>query len=82
MNEKLTGQHMNCSKCGKDITYAIDNMCPSCYSVETCHLSNDSMNYECPDCHGKFNEPSYGSGYQNNLTPKCPFCGKIMKGLE
>jgi hypothetical protein len=46
-----------------------DIICPDCASF---------LNYECPDCHGKFNTPNmiYGT-----LTKICPWCGKEMKGV-
>ena len=50
------------------------------------------FNYECPDCHGKFNNPNnklveevnYGLTHcpkTSYYTYVCPFCGRIMKGL-
>jgi len=40
------------------------------------------FNYECPDCHGRFNYPSYKTQGTNAFgTQHCPFCDKQMKGL-
>lgn len=45
------------------------------------------FNYECPDCHGKFNTPSY-KYLSDTASPTtqpiqvCPFCGREMKGLS
>lgn len=46
-----------------------------------CPYSNygyvETFNYECPDCHGKFNKPS---PCYNPLGWQCPFCAKQLKG--
>lgn len=55
------------------------------------------FNYECPECHGKFNSATYrwisteikeigsdtviGNKGQGYYAFICPFCGRIMKGL-
>lgn len=53
-----------------------------------------SFNYECPDCHGKFNMPIYKyfsipiSRTDRNLSSigyyswVCPFCERKMEGLS
>jgi hypothetical protein len=54
---------------------------------------SQQFNYECPDCHGKFNYANYTIITEINYgitgCPKsiryayvCPFCGKEMKGLK
>jgi len=40
------------------------------------------LNYECPECHGKFNFPAYKNNGTSILTQLCPFCGRIMEGLN
>lgn len=40
------------------------------------------FNYECPDCHGKFNSAAVRNLGGTNMQYVCPFCGKIMRGLS
>jgi hypothetical protein len=40
------------------------------------------FNYECPDCHGKFNYPAFIIIRQSVFEYKCPFCNRIMGGLN
>jgi len=73
-------------------------ICPHCYqwvnegNIHVCYSSrkndNFKFNYECPQCHGKFNCPSLDCT-EGNTTFKgiyknyrCPFCGLKMVGLE
>jgi len=53
--------------------------CPYGYKVFPDYYSQ-SFNYECPDCHGRFNFSAIPS-VTSSLVYKCPFCGKEMKGL-
>ena len=39
------------------------------------------FNYECPDCHGKFNSPVQPA-VGNTCLFKCPFCGRPMEGMN
>ena len=47
------------------------------------------FNHECPDCHGKFNQPTHKQIFMFDgqiittpyFTSVCPFCGREMKGL-
>lgn len=75
---------MNCPKCGTNVDYFIDGVCPNCFNLSTPYAPafNLTFNYECPDCKGRFNAPSYGSGLTNCVAPKCPFCGRTMIGLQ
>jgi len=47
-----------------------------CFYPDTC-----SFNYECPDCHGKFNQPSVPT-VTSSLYYRCPFCGRHMPGIK
>lgn len=38
------------------------------------------FNYECPSCHGKFNQPSVPL-VAASLYYRCPHCGRHMSGL-
>jgi hypothetical protein len=44
-------------------------------------VQQQQFNYECPDCHGKFNQPSYPA-VTSSICYKCPFCGRLMEGLK
>lgn len=75
-----------CSNCSTFTSYLIERLCQKCYDIKypklfPCIQSEVNFNYECPDCKGRFNQPSYGQGYQSSLIPKCPWCGKEMKGI-
>lgn len=52
--------------------------CP--YGFNPNFLMSQTFNYECPDCHGKFNIPAT-PGVSSTCLYKCPFCGKVMEGL-
>jgi len=58
---------------------------PTC--IGCCHANQNypiyynpspQFNYECPDCHGRFNFPSINgcAGYI------CPFCNRKMEGYK
>lgn len=57
------------------------------YCINSCKYwdkkssSIQQFNYECPDCHGRFNQPSIPA-VTSSLFYKCPFCGRIMEGLS
>ena len=59
-----------------------------CYQVTCygCTLFNpknyiqQQFNYECPDCHGKFNY-SATPAVTSDISYKCPFCGRKMVGI-
>jgi len=58
-----------------------DDDCINCRLLGTYHESQ--FNYECPDCHGKFNYVSYKYLERTcQSKPCCPFCGKIMEGFN
>jgi len=42
---------------------------------------HQQFNYECPDCHGKFNIPGYKNDGTSAFTQVCPFCNRKMEGL-
>lgn len=75
-----------CAKCGRPL-YFLNigcglEMCWYCYRQ---HEDNPiKFNYQCPDCHGKFQDPvlSLSNCSTNGLKVyKCPFCGRILVGL-
>jgi len=75
---------MKCYKCFQDTTYLINGLCANCYNGNgfSYYSQSQQFNYKCPNCQGEYNEPSYGQlGYTSSLTPKCPFCGRIMEGI-
>lgn len=62
------------------------NYCPKCNCYPCCCQQvgwiDTKMNYECPDCHGKFNSPAIEyPTTSTKLISKCPFCGRLMLGL-
>ena len=68
-----------CTICQR-VTIFKNGVCTSCYP----QVEFQQFNYECPECHGKFNYPaiSYTNTTNNYLIYKCPFCGQIMEGLN
>ena len=40
------------------------------------------FNYECPDCHGKFNTAVCVNDGTSAFVWGCPFCGRLMEGLR
>ena len=64
-----------------------NGMCYGCsynpYSNPTgiTYIYPQQFNYECPDCHGKFNYAAIPA-ITSSLYYKCPFCGRIMEGLN
>jgi len=74
---------MFCPICQKFINYTLNNRCPECGSyIISSNYNQTTFIYECPDCKGKFNTPSYGCEYTSiNLYARCPWCGREMKGL-
>ena len=40
----------------------------------------NNFDFECPNCHAKFNQPSIPLP-SSSMYYKCPFCGMIMEGL-
>ena len=69
--------NLQCFNCGQSVTYLIYGLCQSCYDLR----NKNRFNYKCSDCHGEFNNPSYGQGYSNCLNAKCPWCGRELKGM-
>jgi len=60
-----------------------NGVCAGCIR-NTDNFSNNypqQFNYECPDCHGKFNQPSIPA-VTSSIYYKCPFCGRFMEGLK
>lgn len=65
-------------------------ICPVCgehISVNDIHqcgkpLIPNSFNYRCPDCFGEFNQPILNPRNGTYFEYKCPFCGRIMEGLN
>ena len=55
--------------------------CVDCYYYKLNYAPLSQFNYECPDCHGKFNYPSIPS-VTSSIYYKCPFCGRLMEGLK
>ena len=70
-----------------------DLQCDTCSSNPNkviASTSVQSFNYECPDCHGKFNQPVIkqipqvncsDTGVAWKIIHNCPFCGRLMEGL-
>lgn len=59
-----------------------NGICTACpYGCMPFAPFQEQFNYECPDCHGKFNEPSVIYYGETAFKKLCPFCGKVMKGL-
>jgi len=71
---------MKCIECNRDVDRLINGRCWVC--IENAKTRR-SYNYKCSDCGGEFNKPAGvpipGS---TSITSKCPFCGKIMEGIE
>ena len=69
-----------CGKCG---AYAVlkssTGLCIYCEQEQITYPQQ--FNYECPDCHGKFNQPSIPS-VTSSIYYKCPFCGRFMEVLK
>jgi len=81
---------VKCWKCGKELgtidiggiclgTIDIGGICQTCQnsmSLPQPPLAVVYFGYECPDCHGRFNNPVVKC-----LKSVCPFCGRHMKGV-
>ena len=76
---------MICRKCGKDLmgitSVLIDGMCQDCFSRGIYRVGEAIFNYKCI-CGGEFNYPSISYGNGTIVNHKCPFCARIMKGLD
>lgn len=72
---------LQCSQCGKESLTMISGMCSACFSRS--FEPEPLYKYKCPKCNGQFNE-SYVEQLSPSITEnfKCPFCGKVMKGLK
>lgn len=84
---------MNCMYCGKPLK---SNGTCDCWQSLSKDLSESMMQspiiqifefaYQCPNCHGKFNEPAYKSSKNTACSVhyhwECPFCGMEMIGLK
>lgn len=58
-----------------------NGICESCpYGCTPFPPISQVFNYECPDCHGKFNQPSVPA-VTSSLYYRCPFCGRHMPGI-
>jgi predicted amidophosphoribosyltransferase len=66
-----------CNICQRNTIHK-NGVCTGCYpQVEF----NPQFNYECPECHGKFNTPGYINYGNSVFVWKCPFCGRKLEGL-
>ena len=70
---------MYCPVDGHDCISSIK--CQYCPSLSKNIWDNSQFNYECPNCRGKFNNPTIPAVY-SSLYYKCPFCGMLMEGLK
>jgi len=70
-----------CEKC-KYYTWLDDtwNLCYNCANPQV-FKSPQQFNYECPDCHGKFNIAAYVNDGTSTFSWRCPFCGRKLEGL-
>ena len=71
-----------------------NGICTACpYGCMPFAPFQEQFKYECPECHGKFNEAIYKTttivnygliGCPTELIYRyvCPFCSKIMEGLS
>ena len=59
----------------------MDSTTPTRFTPEySAPLYQPQFNYECPDCKGKFMTPARDMMTATG-NPRCPFCGREMKGL-
>jgi hypothetical protein len=70
-----------CLKCGYYCW--LDEKWLLCYNCANPQIYTipQQFNYECPDCHGKFNYAVIPV-ITSSLYYKCPFCGRTMEGLK
>jgi hypothetical protein len=79
----------HCYFCNKDTKHNCNGNCIECggNNYPSCTIcDNDSLisplatfNYECPDCHGRFNQPAIDYCSSSANSCKCPFCGRKMQ---
>jgi hypothetical protein len=86
-----------CSYAKRDCWYPTN--CQTCadyalfWRIKTAKMLNKiTINFECPDCHGKFNQavlkwlippqPEDNTGITGKSGYVCPFYGKEMVGLK
>jgi len=71
-----------CGRCG---AYLVINsstgLCYYCEQGQITYSYPQQFDYECPDCHGKFNQPAMPPTVSSSICYKCPFCGRIMEGM-
>ncbi len=70
INGECYQENINCLNCSNYQVYWQRILFPAQY-----------FNYECPDCHGKFNQPAIPT-VTSSIYYKCPFCGRAMEGLK
>lgn len=88
-NNKSQENYFLCPECGKTVDSMIEGLCQNCWADQhalKCEhgqiFPESRFNYKCPDCHGEFNTPAYEMiSFTGSGNPKCPWCGKEMKGL-
>ena len=73
--------HFVCTNCGHYNTTDKES-CDNCNAKTVYPICYSKYNYRCSNCKGEFNFFFNGQPNIYNIKSKCPFCGKIMKGLK